>query len=138
MTQLMRSSIDSFNLKPGPTDYNNMRSSFDHSTSIDATRCINTSQSSISSIPRQNTYRLPNGKLDPLKKDKLSRPGPCTYKIHDVGIESFTHRSSYKTIIGTSRRSGIVTNAKNPGPQDYNFISFMGQNKTLAVLKSAH
>ena len=77
---------------------------------------INTSQSSITSIPRQNTYRLPNGKLDPLKKDNLSRPGPGTYRIHDVGGDSITHRSSYKTIIGNSRRSGILDNNKNPGP----------------------
>lgn len=31
MTSLMRSSIDSFNLKPGPADYNPMKSSFDNS-----------------------------------------------------------------------------------------------------------
>jgi len=42
------------------------------------------------------------GKLDPLKKDSLDRPGPGTYKTHDVGRDSFTHRSSYNTIIGTS------------------------------------
>jgi len=29
MTNLMRSSIDSFNLKPGPADYHPVRSSFD-------------------------------------------------------------------------------------------------------------
>lgn len=59
MTTLMRSSIDSFNKMPGPADYNTLRGSFDHSLDNDITRVINTSHSSIASIGRQNTYRLP-------------------------------------------------------------------------------
>lgn len=51
MTQLMRSSIDSFNKFPGPADYNTLRGSFDHSID-DVTRVINTSHSSIASIGR--------------------------------------------------------------------------------------
>lgn len=51
MTQLMRSSIDSFNKMPGPADYNTMRGSFDQSID-DVTRVINTSHSSIASIGR--------------------------------------------------------------------------------------
>jgi len=53
MTQLMRSSIDSFNQMPGPADYNTLQAtgSFDHSLD-DVTRVINTSHSSIASFGR--------------------------------------------------------------------------------------
>merc|ERR1712139_204447 len=27
---------------------------------------------------------------------------------------------------------------RSPGPQDYSFVSFIGKNKTMAVMKSAH
>lgn len=77
MAETMQHSMASFNEKPGPGQYNTLRSSFDSES------LTNLAGSTASfSIPKQNTYRLRAGKLDPLKKDSLDTPGPGYYANH--------------------------------------------------------
>ena len=58
-----------------------------------------------SRLPLQSTYRLKDGRKDPVHKGIAQAPGPGAYNFLDPD-DLITMKASQKTIIGTSRREG--------------------------------
>ena len=69
----MRNSLATVRTRPGPAEYNTMRSSFDGTDKLGDTMASWTQG-------KQNTYRLNDGHHDPVHKGKFYVPGPGTYE----------------------------------------------------------
>lgn len=94
-------------MRPGPGEYNPVLThSFDSSDSLTTSRgLLNNFNCTSSRLPLQSTYRLNDGKKDPVQKGKGQAPGPGAYNFLDPD-DLITLKASQRTIIGTSRREG--------------------------------